>query len=53
MENQLIMTYLERAKYELEQLNLWFKLNKKSQGSDEWNDKIERSIQLFETINDL
>ena len=44
---------MKTLKYELEQLDLWFKLNKNSQGSDEWNDKIERGIELSETINDL
>lgn len=47
------MSYIQNAKYELEQLDLWFKLNKNSQGSDEWNDKIERGIELCETIKDL
>ena len=47
------MTYVQRAQYELEQLDLWFKLNKKSQGSDEWNEKMERGMDLSETINNL
>tara|TARA_B100000809_G_C15106392_1_gene518922 strand:- start:62 stop:205 length:144 start_codon:yes stop_codon:yes gene_type:complete len=47
------MSYLESAKYELEQLDFWFKLNKKSQGSDEWNKNIERGIDLSETVNNL
>lgn len=47
------MTYTERAKYELEQLDFWFKLNKNSQGSDEWNENIERGIDLTEVVNNL
>ncbi len=47
------MNYVKSAEYELEQLNFWFKLNKKSQGSDEWNENIERAIQLTELVNDL
>ena len=47
------MSYIESAKYELGQLNLWFKLNKKSQGSDEWNENMERGMDLSETINNL
>ena len=47
------MSYIQNAKYELEQLDLWFKLNKNSQGLDEWNEKIERGIDLSEIVNDL
>lgn len=47
------MTYIQRAQYELGQLDLWFKLNKNSQGSDEWNEKVERGMDLSETINNL
>lgn len=47
------MGYLESAQYELEQLDFWFKLNKNSQGSEEWNEKLNRSIDLFEIVNDL
>jgi len=47
------MSYIQNAKYELEQLDLWFKLNKNSQGSDEWNEKIERGIDLSEIVKDL
>ena len=43
----------KRAQHELEELDLWFKDNKSSQGSDEWNIKIERGIDLTEIINDL
>jgi hypothetical protein len=47
------MSYIQNAKYELEQLDLWFKLNKNSQGLDEWNEKIERGIDLSEIVKDL
>jgi hypothetical protein len=47
------MTYLESAQYELEQLDFWFKLNKNSQGSDEWNEKLNRGIDLSEIVNNL
>jgi hypothetical protein len=47
------MTYLESAKYELDQLNLWFELNKNYKGSDEWNKNLNRIIDLSETLNDL
>ena len=47
------MNYLQRAQYELYQLDHWFKLNKRSQGSNEWNAKIERGIELSETVNNL
>tara|TARA_R110000803_G_scaffold34220_2_gene74829 strand:- start:1077 stop:1220 length:144 start_codon:yes stop_codon:yes gene_type:complete len=47
------MTYVERAEYELEQLDFWFKINKGLQGTKEWNDNIIRCIDLGETINDL
>ena len=43
-----ITNRVELAKYELEQLNFWFKLNKKSQGSDEWNENIDKGIDLSE-----
>ena len=46
-------TYVESAQYELDQLSFWFKMNKKSQGSDEWNNNIDRGIDLSETINNL
>ena len=48
-----IITYLESAQYELEQLNFWFKMNKEQQGTDEWNNNIERGIDLSETVNNL
>ena len=35
------------------ELDLWFKDNKSSQGSDEWNIKIDRGIDLTEIMNDL
>ena len=47
------MTYLQHSQCELDQLNYWFKLNKRSQGSNEWNEKIERGIELSETLNNL
>ena len=47
------LTYLESAQYELEQLNFWFKMNKGQQGTDEWNNNIERGIDLSETVNNL
>ena len=47
------LTYLESAQYELEQLDFWFKLNKNSKYSDEWNEKIERGIDLTETVKNL
>jgi len=47
------MSYIQNAQYELEQLDLWFKLNKNSQGLDEWNEKIERGIDLSEIVKDL
>ena len=51
-----IMTRLncvEKAQYELDQLSFWFKLNKGQQGTDEWNNNIERGIDLSETVNNL
>ena len=42
-----------RAQHELDELDLWFKDNKSSQGSDEWNIKIDRGIDLTEIMNDL
>ena len=47
------LTFVESAQYELEQLNFWFKMNKGQQGSDEWNNNIERGIDLSETVNNL
>jgi len=47
------LTFVESAQYELEQLNFWFKMNKGQQGSDEWNDNVERGIDLSETVNNL
>ena len=42
-----------RTRHELVELDLWFKDNKSSQGSDEWNTNIDRGIDLTEMINDL
>ena len=47
------LTYLQRVQYELDQLKFWFKMNKKYQGSDEWNEKLERGIDLSEIVNNL
>ena len=47
------LTYVESAQYELDQLSFWFKMNKGQQGTDEWNDNMERSIDLSETVNNL
>lgn len=47
------LTYVESAQYELDQLNFWFKMNKGQQGTDEWNENIERGIDLSETVNGL
>mgnify|MGYP003635224163 CR=1 FL=1 len=47
------LTIVERAEYELSQLDDWFKTNKSLQGSDEWEKNIERGIDLCEIINDL
>ena len=47
------MSYVQRAQYELEQLSFWFKMNKHQQGSDEWNENIERGIDLSEIVNNL
>tara|TARA_R110000782_G_scaffold170491_1_gene262222 strand:+ start:213 stop:356 length:144 start_codon:yes stop_codon:yes gene_type:complete len=44
------MTTVERAEHELEQLNFWFKLNKNSQGNDEWNEKEQRGIDISEWL---
>ena len=53
LEIMKTLTYVERAQYELEQLDFWFKMNKGEQGSDEWNDNMERGIDLSETVNNL
>ena len=47
------MTYLESTQYELDQLNFWFKMNSGQKGTDEWNNNIERGIDLSETVNGL
>ena len=47
------LTFVESAQYELEQLNFWFKMNKGQQGSDEWNENIERGIDLSEIVKGL
>tara|TARA_B100000497_G_C7430958_1_gene269243 strand:+ start:179 stop:322 length:144 start_codon:yes stop_codon:yes gene_type:complete len=47
------MNRLERAEYELQQLDFWFKANKCLQGTDEWNKNIDRGIDLTEIIKDL
>jgi hypothetical protein len=47
------MSYIERAKYELAQLDFWFKMNKGQQGSQEWNDNVDRGVELSETVNNL
>ncbi len=43
----------KRAQHELTQLDLWFKTNKKSQGSEEWNKNFNRSLDLSEIVLDL
>jgi len=47
------MNRVQRAEYELQQLNLWFKLNKGLQGTKEWNRNINRGIDLTEVVKDL
>ena len=44
---------VERAEYELSQLDLWFKLNRSAQGSKEWEENMERGIDLSEIVGDL
>ena len=44
---------IKRARHELAELDLWFKANKSSQGSDKWNTNIDRGIDLTEMINGL
>ena len=47
------MNRVERAEYELQQLDFWFKTNKSLQGTDEWNKNIDRGIDLTEIVKDL
>jgi len=47
------LTFVESAQYELDQLDFWFKMNKGQQGTDEWNENIERGIELCETVKGL
>jgi hypothetical protein len=47
------MNFVERAEYELQQLNLWFETNKGLQGTKEWNRNINRGIELTEVVKDL
>ena len=47
------MNHLERAEYELKQLDLWFEQNKSLQGTDEWNKNIDRGIDLTEWVKGL
>jgi hypothetical protein len=47
------MSYVERAQYELVQLDFWFKKNQRLAGTEEWIKNIERGIELSETVNNL
>lgn len=47
------MNRVERAEYELQQLDFWFKANKNLQGTDKWNKNIDRGIDLSEIVKDL
>ena len=47
------MNFVERAEYELQQLNHWHETNKGLQGTKEWNRNINRGIDLTEIVKDL
>ena len=44
----------ERAEVRLSELDAWFRDNKKKVGNrDEWNEKVQLGIDLYELVNNL
>tara|TARA_R110000737_G_scaffold15892_3_gene32831 strand:+ start:2984 stop:3163 length:180 start_codon:yes stop_codon:yes gene_type:complete len=45
--------YSQRCENELTEIQNWLRNNKSLQGTEEFNEKIERAEELHEIINDL